>query len=101
MFLVSYARCRADDIRRLVGLVYDGLCASPHHHSQSHSLGMKEMTLPVGVKKIYKGAFDNCKALERIYVPAKKTDYYKSRLPEELHSLIVELQPEKKAKAKK
>ena len=62
---------------------------------------MKEMTLPVGVKKIYKGAFDNCKALERIYVPAKKTDYYKSRLPEELHSLIVELQPEKKAKAKK
>ena len=31
-------RCRADDIRRLVGLVYDGLCPSPHHHSQSHSL---------------------------------------------------------------
>lgn len=42
--------------------------------------------------------FYNCNALEKIYVPAKKTDYYKRRLPERLHSLIVELQPEKKAK---
>jgi hypothetical protein len=36
-----------------------------------------------------------------IYVPAKKTDYYMKRLPEELHDTIVELAPEKKAKAKK
>ena len=34
-------RCRADDIRRLVGLVYDGLCASPHHHSRSQSLRLR------------------------------------------------------------
>ena len=45
-------------------------------------------------------SFKKCKALTTIYVPAKKTDYYKQRLPEELHSLIVELQPEKKAKKK-
>ena len=39
-------------------------------------------------------SFDECKALTTIYVPAKKSDYYKQRLPEKLHSLIVELQPE-------
>ena len=27
LFLVTYVRCRADDIRRLVGHVYDGLCS--------------------------------------------------------------------------
>jgi hypothetical protein len=58
------------------------------------------VTLPVGVNKINEGAFTGCKALTTIYVPAKKTDYYKQRLPWELHSLIVELQPEKKAKKK-
>ena len=42
LFLCSFIlRCRADDIRRLVGLVYDGLCASPHHHSQSQSLRLR------------------------------------------------------------
>ena len=45
-------------------------------------------------------SFEKCEALTTIYVPAKKTDYYKQRLPEELHSLIVELQPEKRAKKK-
>jgi hypothetical protein len=33
-------------------------------------------------------------------VPAKRADYYKKRLPEELHSLIVEMPVEKKAKKK-
>ena len=33
-------------------------------------------------------------------VPAKKGDYYKKCLPEELHGLIVELPAEKKAKKK-
>ena len=59
------------------------------------------VTLPVGVKKISYNAFRKCSALSTIYVPAKKTDYYKKRLPEELHDTIVELAPEKKAKAKK
>mgnify|MGYP006362250277 CR=1 FL=1 len=58
------------------------------------------VTLPVGVNKIADTSFDECKALTTIYVPAKKTDYYKRRLPEELHSLIVELQPQKKTKKK-
>jgi hypothetical protein len=31
-----------------------------------------------------------------INVPAKKADYYKKRLPEELHGFIVELSAEKK-----
>ena len=39
------------------------------------------------------------KSSATIYVPAKKTDYYMKRLPEELHDTIVELVPEKKAKA--
>ena len=59
------------------------------------------VTLPVGVKTIESTAFLDCTALATIYVPAKKTDYYKKRLPEELHNKIVELVPEKKSKAKK
>ena len=59
------------------------------------------ITLPAGVKNIDYEAFRKCSALATIYVPAKKTDYYKKRLPEELHDIIVELAPEKKTKAKK
>ena len=59
------------------------------------------VTLPRGVKKIEDDVFYKCSALATIYVPAKKTDYYMKRLPEELHDTIVELAPEKKAKAKK
>jgi hypothetical protein len=35
-----------------------------------------------------------------INVPAKKKDYYIQRLPEEFHSLVVEMEPVKKAKKK-
>ena len=66
------------------------------------------MTLGVGIKKLIiidddeeYCAFDDCTALKTINVPAKKADYYKKRLPESLHGLIVELPAEKKAKAKK
>jgi hypothetical protein len=61
---------------------------------------LETITLPVGIAKINEDAFDGCKKLKTIYVPAKKADYYKMRLSEELHSLIVELVPEKKAKKK-
>ncbi len=44
--------------------------------------------------------FGDCEALKVIYVHAKKADYYKKHLPEELHALIVELPAEKKAKKK-
>ena len=50
------------------------------------------------MKTIHESAFDGATQLQAIYVPAKKTDYYKQRLPEKLHSLIVELEPVKKAK---
>ena len=62
------------------------------------------VTLGVGIKKLSgeEGeAFYDCTALKTINVPAKKTDYYKKRLPESLHGLIVELPAEKKAKANK
>ena len=58
---------------------------------------LKTITLPVGVKKIYDN-FRGCESIEAIYVPAKKADYYKKRLPEELHQFIVEMEPVKKAK---
>ena len=51
------------------------------------------VTLGNGIKKVAQGmfgAFKCCPALKTINVPAKKGDYYKKRLPEELHGLIVE-----------
>ena len=48
------------------------------------------ITLPTGVDYIDEQVFEGCCALTAINVPAKKTDYYKQRLPEELHKIIVE-----------
>ena len=50
------------------------------------------VTLPVGVNNIDCTAFNDCSVLTKIYVPAKKADYYKKRLPKELHGKIVELE---------
>ena len=70
---------------------------------------LETVTLGVGIQKFIFvdydigeefTTFDNCPSLETIYVPAKKSDYYKKRLPEELHDIIVELPAEKKAKKK-
>ena len=47
----------------------------------------------VGVNKISEFAFNNCSALTTIYVPTKKTDYYKKPLAEELHDKITERKP--------
>ena len=52
------------------------------------------------VKEIPRRAFDGCDSIKVINVPAKKKDYYIQRLPEELHSLIVEMAPVKKSKKK-
>ena len=57
--------------------------------------GLTSIAIPDSVKEIEESAFDGCTALKTIYVPAKKADYYKERLPEELHRLIVELPEEK------
>ena len=53
--------------------------------------GRKSLTkivIPVSVKKFGDDVFDECTNLEAINVPAKKINYYKKHLPEELHSLI-------------
>ena len=64
-------------------------------------LSLTRSALPIGVNKIEERVFDNCSALATINVPAKKTDYYKQRLPEEFHDKIAELAPEKKTKTEK
>ena len=63
----------------------------------SNCEALETVTLGAGIKTI-DSAFFMCPALKVINVPAKKADYYKKRLPEELHHLIVELPPVKKAK---
>ena len=55
---------------------------------------LETLTLGAGINKLE----INTTSLKTINVPAKKADYYKKRLPEELHSIIVELPAEKKAK---
>ena len=59
---------------------------------------MAAFLLPSRYLTSFKGgnAFLQLIALKTINVPAKKADYYKKRLPENLHSLIVELPAEKK-----
>ena len=60
---------------------------------------IKTLTLGVGIKKFCKYFFyDMPSSLETIYVPAKKTDYYKKRIPESWHSKIVELPAKTKKK---
>jgi hypothetical protein len=59
---------------------------------------LETVTLGVGIKKIEADVFDGCTSLKTINVPAKKADYYKKRLPEKLHGIIVELPAEKAKK---
>lgn len=46
-------------------------------------------------------AFHGCESLKVINVPFKQKDYYIKRFSQEFHSLIVEMEPVKKAKKKK
>ena len=71
-------------LKKLAAGMFDG-CSS-----------LESITLSAGIGSISKKAFEGCTALKAINVPAKKADYYKKRLPENLHSLIVELPAEKK-----
>ena len=50
--------------------------------------GLKKIHLPIGVKKI-SATFDDCD-LREISVPFENVEYYKSKLPDNLHKLIVE-----------
>ena len=61
---------------------------------------LETLILGTGINKFEEDAFWACNAIKTIYVPAKKTDYYIKRLPNNLHPFIVELEPVKKAKKK-
>jgi len=84
----------------LKSVVIKGPVAKIEDNAFRDCTALKTIELPVGIKKIGKDAFNGCTSLKTIYVPAKKADYYKKRLPEALHHLIVELPAEKKAKKK-
>lgn len=58
---------------------------------------LTSIDIPESIKEIGDMAFSYC-PLKIINVPAKKANFYKSLLPEKLHSLIVELPAEKKTK---
>ena len=79
------------------------ICSDRPKTSQYYTMAQFEIKdgiaiIPEGTTEIEESAFDKATQLQAIYVPAKKTDYYKQRLPEKHHSLIVELEPVKKAK---
>ena len=59
---------------------------------------LETITLPAGVNQIDEYTFEGCDALKSIFVPARKAEYYKNRLGNDLCELIVELPVEKKAK---
>lgn len=70
----------------------------------SNCSALESITLPEGICRIAVDewsddgtAFDGCKSLKVINVPFKQKDYYIQRLPQEFHSLIVEMEPVKKA----
>ena len=55
---------------------------------------LETLTLGSGINKLE----INATSLKTINVPAKKGDYYRSRLPEDLRDLVVELPTAKKGK---
>ena len=59
---------------------------------------LETVTFGAGIKKMDEDMFDTSPALKAIYVPAKKASYYKKRLNENVHGLIVELEPVKNTK---
>ena len=52
---------------------------------------LTSVVIPSSVTEIGGFAFDGCDSIKVINVPAKKKNYYANLLPEELHSLIVEM----------
>ena len=90
----AFNSCSLESITFLESVTEIGECAF-------NSCSLESITFLGSVTKIDECAFDDCTVLTAIYVPAKKADYYKERLPEELHDKIVELEAKKQAKAKK
>jgi hypothetical protein len=59
---------------------------------------LEYVTFGEGIKEMDGYILSDIPNLQTINVPAKKGAYYKKRLPEEVHHLVVEMEPVKKAK---
>lgn len=59
---------------------------------------LEYVTFGAGIKEMDEYILSDIPNLKAINVPAMKGAYYKKRLPEEVHHLIVEMEPVKKAK---
>ena len=89
-----------DGCTTLTSVVINGKIKKIARQTFRGCTALESITLPTGVNKIEWDAFEGCTSLKAINVPAKKKDYYIQRLPGQLHSLIVEMAPVKKAKKK-
>lgn len=56
-----------------------------------HCSSLETITFPAKIEKIAKEFFYGCYSLKTIYVPAKRAEYYKKRVHEDFHGIIVEL----------
>jgi hypothetical protein len=88
------------DCSSLTSVVINGKIKKIEEFTFYSCTALESITLLGGVNKIDESAFSGCTSLKVINVPAKKKDNYIKRLPEELHSLIVEMEPVKKSKKK-
>lgn len=59
---------------------------------------LEYVTFGAGIKEMDEYILSDIPNLKAINVPAKEGAYYKKRLPEEVHHLVVEMEPVKKAK---
>ena len=87
-----------ENCKKLKSVVIQAGLNKIYDRAFANCTSLETVTFPIGVKSFGVDVFTDCTALKTIYVPAKKADYYKKRLPSELHSLIVELSAEKKEK---
>lgn len=89
--------------------IKDGVAIIPDRTTEIGELAfwnctsLESVTIPESVAWICKSTFfydrnGTYLALTAINVPVGKADFYKQRLPEELHDKIVEIAPEKKTK---
>ena len=56
-----------------------------------HCSSLETITFPARIEKIAKEFFYGCYSLKTIYVPAKRAEYFKKRVHEDFHNIIVEL----------
>ena len=76
----------------LTNVVIPDSVTSIGEYTFGNCIGLTSIVIPSSVTEIDECAFEGCTNLKCIKVPAKEADYYKKRLPEELHYLIVEME---------